>query len=181
MSAMARWRPGERRGAGAIPLGRATAVGALTVLKAPTSVPWSVGRTGRYWPDGHHAHVSSATSAVTPAKKSPRRGALPALQPHALRPLDSSRRLANIATPATGRASANRRASEASTPRTSAPATWSGIADARPEPLAHADAASFGNSRMALKAMASRIGTMIRTHAVTRTRAQPFSADGSRF
>jgi len=98
-----------------------------------------------------------------------------------LRPVDTSRRRANIATPATGRASANRRASEASTPRTSAPATWSGIAEARPEPLAHADAASFGNSRMALKAMASRIGTMIRTHAVTRTRAQPFSADGSRF
>ena len=34
---------------------------------------------------------------------------------------------------------------------------------------------------MALKAMLSRIGTMISTHAVTKTRAQPFSADGSFF
>ena len=34
---------------------------------------------------------------------------------------------------------------------------------------------------MALNAIASRIGTMTSTQAVTRTRAHPFSADGSRF
>ena len=54
--------------------------------------------------------------------------------------------------PATGRASANRRASEVSTPRKSS----SGIAETRLVPLSHAEAASFGNSRIALKAIAEQ-------------------------
>src|SRR4051812_5869393 len=53
INATATWRPGDRRGGMAAPTGRATAAGALSDLTAPTSVPSSVGRTGRYWPDGH--------------------------------------------------------------------------------------------------------------------------------
>jgi hypothetical protein len=74
ISATARWRPGASDGGGARPLGRAVAAGALTERTALTSVPSSVGRTGRYWPDGHHAHVSSATSPAAPAITSAWRG-----------------------------------------------------------------------------------------------------------
>src|SRR5215208_7361435 len=81
ISATARWRPGASRGV-AMPLGRATAAGALADRNAPTSVPLSVARTGRYWPDGHHAHVTTAASVAAAAITRPRRDALPALQPH---------------------------------------------------------------------------------------------------
>src|SRR4051812_43718353 len=152
--AIARWRPGERRTGAATPAGRATVVGALTVLNAPTSVPSSVGRTGRYWPDGHQAHVSKAISPAAPASTSAWRGGRPALQPSALRPVDRSSRTTKKAAPATGRTSANRRNTDASRPRT----PWSGSAETMWWPLSHDEAASFGNSSMALNAIASRIG-----------------------
>src|SRR3954469_561004 len=58
MSAIARWRPGASwTGAGA---GRTATWGARTVWTAEASVPRSVARTGRYWPDGHHAQASRA-------------------------------------------------------------------------------------------------------------------------
>ena len=177
ISATARWRPGASRGGtGASPTGRAVAAGALTAPNALTRVPSSVGRTGRYWPDGHHAHASSATRAAAPAITKACRGRCPSLQPHAFLPIDLTMRTMISVTPSTGSASASSRAIEVSTPK----APWSGIAETRFEPLSHAEAASFGNSRIALKAMPSRIGTMISTHTVTRMRAQPFSAEGSR-
>src|SRR5918994_2233651 len=150
--------------------------GALAVWKALTSVPRSLGRTGWYWPDGHHAQVVSATSAAAPVITSTWRGVRPSLQPHAFLPIEETIRCTISVTPITGSTSANSRAIVVATPN----ASWSGIADNRSEPLSHAEAASFGNSRIALKAIASRIGTMISTQAVTNTRAQPFSADGSR-
>ena len=78
-------------------------------------------------------------------------------------------------TPMTGSASAMSRKIPVATPS----ASWSPICEIRPEPLSHAEAASLGNSRIALKAIPSRIGTMISTQPVTNTRAQPFSAVGS--
>jgi hypothetical protein len=145
-------------------------------VKALTSVPRSVGRTGWYWPDGHHAHAVTATSAAAPVTTSAWRGCRPSLQRQAFLPIEVTIRWTTSVTPSTGSTSANRRATDVATPN----ASWSGIAESRLEPLSHAVAASLGNSRMALKAIASRIGTMISTHAVTKTRAQPFSADGSR-
>src|SRR3954470_20987275 len=175
ISAIARWRPGARRGAAATPFGRATAAGALTVWNAPTSVPSSVGRTGWYWPDGHHAHVSTAISPAASASTSAWRGGRPPLQLHALLPADRTRRTTKKAAPATGSASANRRRTDASHPRT----PWSGIAETMWSALCHDEAASFGNSRIALNAMPSRIGTITSTHAVTQSRARPVSAEGS--
>src|SRR3954452_1331558 len=174
--AIARWRPGERRTGAATPAGRATVVGALTVLNAPTSVPSSVGRTGRYWPDGHQAHVSTATSPAAPASTSAWRGGRPALQPQALRPVERTRRTTKKAAPATGSASANRRTTDARTPGP----PWSGLAETRWWALSHDEAASFGDSRMALNAIASRTGTITSTHPVTRTRDHPLSAECSR-
>jgi hypothetical protein len=78
--------------------------------------------------------------------------------------------------PSTGSASANRRATDAS--RSSG--AWSGIAETSCEPLSQVEAASFGNSRIALSAMLSRIGTITSTQAVTSSRARPVRADGSR-
>ena len=72
--ATARWRPGGSGRGVAMPTGRAAAAGALTFANAPTSVPLSVGRTGRYWPDGHQAQVRMATSAAAPAITSAWRG-----------------------------------------------------------------------------------------------------------
>src|SRR3954470_19673822 len=175
ISAIARWRPGARRGVAATPFGRATAAGALTVLNAPTSVPSSVGRTGSYWPEGHQAHVSTAISPAAPASTSAWRGGRPPLQAHALLPTERTRRTTKKAAPATGSASANRRSTDASTP--SAP--WSGTAETMWSALCQDEAASFGNSRMALNAMPSRIGTITSTHAVTQRRARPVSAEGS--
>ena len=48
------------------------------------------------------------------------------------------------------------------------------------EPLSQVEAASLGNSRIALNAMLTRIGTITSTQAVTSSRARPVSADGSR-
>src|SRR4051812_28564860 len=92
ISAIARWRPGARRGAAATPFGRATAAGALTVWNAPTSVPSSVGRTGSYWPEGHQAHVSRAINPAAPASTSAWRGGPPPPQPPALLPPPPARR-----------------------------------------------------------------------------------------
>ena len=132
-------------------------------------MPSSVGRTGWYWPDGHHAHVSTAISPAAPASTSAWRGGRPPLQPQALLPAERTRRTTKKAAPATGSASANSRRTDASSPST----PWSGTAETMWSALCHDEAASFGNSRMALNAMPSRIGTITSTHAVTQRRALP--------
>ena len=70
ISATARWRPGDSV-TGARPAApRAAAAGAPTVLNAASSVPSSLARTGWYWPAGHHAQASSATSPPAAAATS---------------------------------------------------------------------------------------------------------------
>src|SRR3954470_11480007 len=61
-SATARWRPGDNRAAAGCGAGRAALAGAPTVLNAASSVPSSLARTGWYWPAGHQAQPSTASS-----------------------------------------------------------------------------------------------------------------------
>ena len=94
-------------------------------------MPSSVGLTGSYWPDGHHAHASSATSPAAPAITKPRRGVLPALQPQAFLPDEVTRRCMISTMPATGSARANSRKIDVATPS----ASWPPIPEIRLEPL----------------------------------------------
>ena len=161
-------------------VGRATDDGALTVVKAPTSVPWSVGRTGRYWPDGHQAQASRATRPQPRRRARARRGGrrrsspTPCARSSVTQSLDEQRHAGH------GSASANRR----TTRRAAEHVTAAGL---------------VGNRRDEVGAALPRRGCELREQqdgaerhreqdrdddrAPTRsraTRAQPFSADGSR-
>ena len=125
----------------------------------------SVARTGWYWPEGHHAHASAGERAPRP--RATRRRAAPGGRRSSVRalPTRAATSFWVIRTlPSTGRNSANRRSSEASTVE-DLPSLGL-VRDRRDDRAAAVPGGrgSRGSRRTAPSVRLSRTGTMTSTH-----------------